>query len=326
MEARSNKVELLDTFDSELSSTDQIDSELIEHVFEEATPPPFDFKATAREHGWVMLRPFEWTEDTVELSRLHRLESGHVVRLRMRAGDSLSDPVIRVTVESAQALTPEEDQETRQAVRRMLRLDEDFSELYQLHRQFDGWNLRLRPGAGRLLRCPRLFEDIIYTLCTTNIAWSGTIRMVDRLVDKLGDSLPGRPEWRAFPTAAAIAAAGPEFLKEETGLGYRSAYVWELAVAVAEGRLDLAAFEDPEHPTETLHQSLRQIKGVGNYAAATILMLLGRYEHLAIDSELRAFVTKKYFEGQTPGEADIRAIYAPWGRWKYLAYWFDSIA
>jgi 3-methyladenine DNA glycosylase/8-oxoguanine DNA glycosylase len=206
----------------------------------------------------------------------------------------------------------------------MLRLDEDLADFYHLAAQQNGWTLNLKPGGGRLLRCPTLFEDIVYTLCTTNIAWSGTIRMVDRLTVKLGDAFPGRSDWRAFPTPAAIAAAGPEFLKQETGLGYRSSYVWELATGIVEGRYDLTVFEDPNLAPADLLKALRQIKGVGGYAAATILMLLGRYEHLAIDSELRAHVSRKYFEGQPVTDAQIQAIYEPWGHWRYLAYWFDA--
>jgi hypothetical protein len=40
---------------------------------------------------------------------------------------------------------------------------------------------------------------------------------------------------------------------------------------------------------------------------------------------MRAFVSRKYFEGHPPTDAQIRAIYEPWGRWQYLAYWFDLI-
>ena len=215
-------------------------------------------------------------------------------------------------------------------VRRMLRLDEDFAEFYHMVDRLGDWQLDLKPGGGRLLRCPTLFEDLVYTICTTNINWAGTIRMVDRLVNRLGITFPAadeeldQPDRRAFPTAEAIAAAGVERLKQETGLGYRSDYVWELAVSVVEGRLDLQSFEEPGKPTKTLLRELLQLKGVGNYAAATILMLLGRYEHLAIDSELRAFTTKKYFQGEMPTDAQIREIYEPWGKWKYLAFWFDQ--
>jgi 3-methyladenine DNA glycosylase/8-oxoguanine DNA glycosylase len=294
----------------------------IKHTLEERTPTPFDFKTTATEHGWVQLRPFEWQATAAELSRTHRLANGRVVRLRLQGDDS----VVRAEVEAAAALTPAEETEIRQAVRRMLRLDEDLNDFYHLAKRMNGWQLRLRPGGGRLLRCPTLFEDIVYTLCTTNIAWSGTIRMVDRLTAHLGEPFPKMPEWRAFPTPAAIAAAGAEFLRQETGLGYRSSYVWELAAAVVESRLDLARFEDPTLPTDTLQHELRQLKGIGPYAAATLLMILGRYDTLAIDTELRAHVSQKYLDGQSASEAQIRSIYTPWGSWQYLAYWFDSPA
>ena len=107
-------------------------------------------------------------------------------------------------------------------------------------------------------------------------------------------------------------------------MGYRSAYVWELAAAVVDGKVNLDIFENQELPTEELYRMLRQIKGVGDYAASTILMLLGRYDRLAIDSELRAFVFKKYFDDQPVSNDQIQTIYAPWGHWQYLAYWFDA--
>lgn len=287
----------------------------------EKTPTPFNFKETATAHGWVVLRPFAWDEEAARLSRLHQLHSGQVVRLAMSGRD---DGTVQIDVEAAQPVTPTGEAEIRQAVRRMLRLDEDLGEFHDFHAQLNGWELRLEAGGGRLLRCATLFEDIVYTLCTTNINWSGTIRMVDRLVTALGRPLPGYRDCLAFPSPADIAATTPEFLKEETGLGYRSPYVWELAAAVAEDRLDLARFEDPNKPTKEVLAELHQLKGVGPYAAATILMLLGRYEHLAIDSEMRSFVSKKYFGGERVTHGQIQKIYAPWGRWQYLAYWFDT--
>src|SRR5881296_130475 len=40
--------------------------------------------------------------------------------------------------------------------------------------------------AGRLLRSPSLFKDIVKMICTTNCSWSATQRMVQNLVQKLG--------------------------------------------------------------------------------------------------------------------------------------------
>lgn len=289
----------------------------------EPAPRLFDFESTARAHGWVRLRPFTWHVPTAELHRIHRLASGKVVRLCLGSGGTTDDPLIRVKVETVRALTPREKVEIRQIVRRMLRLDEDLGEFYALCGAIKGWTLGLQPGAGRLLRCPTLFEDMVYTLCTTNTTWAGTIRMVDRLVATLGEEFPGQAAWRAFPTAEAIAAVGETCLATEVRLGYRSRYLYQLATEVAEGRLCLQALEDPGIPAHELRQTLLQIQGIGSYAAATLLMILGRYEHLAIDSQMRDFVAKKYFQGQPVSVAQIRATYAPWGRWQYLAYWFD---
>jgi 3-methyladenine DNA glycosylase/8-oxoguanine DNA glycosylase len=293
-------------------------------VFEEQAPPLFDFGATVQAHGWVRLRPFEWQAPTKELRRIHRLQSGSVVRLRLCGGGSADPLRVHIKVESDQPLSAPETTEIRWAVRRMLRLDEELSEFYQLYQQMPGWSLRLPVGGGRLLRCPTLFEDMVYTLCTTNTTWSGTIRMVDRLVATFGDAFPGHQEWRPFPTPEVVAVAGEKLLVEEVRLGYRSHYLWQLATQVAEGRLDFHTLEDPALPTKDLRRALLGIKGVGSYAAATLLMILGRYDELAVDTQMHAFVAQKYFAGQRVSEAQIRALYAPWGRWQYLAYWFDA--
>jgi hypothetical protein len=34
-------------------------------------------------------------------------------------------------------------------------------------------------------------------------------------------------------------------------------------------------------------------------------------------------VSARYFDGETPSDADAKAVYDDWGQWKYLAYWFD---
>ena len=283
---------------------------------------PFDFQAAATSHGWAALSPFRWEAEAGALQRTQQLTGGTVVELRLQPHGST--PAITIDVESIVPLTPAEETEVHRAVQRMLRLDEDFGDLYRLQTKLAHHPLDISPGGGRLLRCPTLFEDMVYTLCTTNIAWSGTKRMVKLLTEKLGRPYPGSETQRAFPDAAAIAAAGPDVLRRETGLGYRSAYVWQLAGDVAEGKLNLAEFEQPERPTDDLYKAVRRLKGFGDYATSTVLMLLGRYDRLAIDSALRTFVTRKYFNGQPPPkEADIRAIYEPWGKWRYLAYWFD---
>src|SRR5205814_4596185 len=113
------------------------------------------------------------------------------------------------------------------AVRRILNLDEDLSEFYVLV-QDDPDLSWAAGGAGRMLRTPTVFEAVIKTVCTTNCAWSATVRMVSALVDNLGEPVSGRDE-RAFPTPEAMASAPESFYREVVRAGYRSAYLRSLA-------------------------------------------------------------------------------------------------
>ena len=71
---------------------------------------------------------------------------------------------------------------------------------------------------------------------------------------------------------------------------------------------------------------MRLSKGVGPSATHTLLIPLGRCDELASDAELRAFMRGKNFKGKASIDREIRALYADWERWRYLAYRFDLVA
>ncbi len=171
-------------------------------------------------------------------------------------------------------------------VRHMLRLDEDLSGFYLAAAEDPGlaWAIA---GAGRMLRSPTVFEDVVKTICTTNCAWSGTVRMVTALVGELGTPATGAPERRSFPAPEVMAAADEAFYRDVARAGYRGPYLRTLATEVAEGRLDLEALADPALPDDEVAGRLLAIAGVGPYAAAHMMMLLGRYRRLILDSWTR---------------------------------------
>ena len=143
-----------------------------------------------------------------------------------------------------------------------------------------------------MLRSPTVFEDVVKTVCTTNCAWSATVRMVDALVTHLGDAAVGGdgPLTNAFPTPAAMAGAPESFYREVVRAGYRGAYLIGLARAVAEGELDLEGFATatPQELSDVeLEAALLALPGVGPYAAAHIMMTLGRHSRLILDSWTR---------------------------------------
>ena len=314
-----------------------------------APPAPFDFERTAYSHGWVVLAPNGWDSERKALRRVERLGSGKVVALDIRGTGPVGKRQIAVDVHHSGDLSQRERKEIESAVGRMFRVDEDLSAFYALCEKRGGRWKKWTEGLGKLLRSPTMFEDVVKVICTTNIQWSGTKRMVEGLVEAYGEPFGGdgvtgivknggRGDSRdkktnknlveasvakAFPTPEAIAAENPDVFAESVRLGYRAPFVHELAVGVASGELDLEAFMDSDLPTPELKKELLTVKGVGAYAAASLLMILGRYDELAVDTVFRQFVREKYFDGNRPTDAEARAIYKDWGQWKYLAYWFD---
>jgi len=286
-------------------------------------PKPFDFAGTAYSHGWVVLSPNSWDPARLTLQRIERLVSGKVVSLSISSAGVSRDPHLQIEVVSKSRLGIKDRAEITRNVERMFRLDENLTAFYRACRKRGGRWKRLTTGLGRLLRSPTVFEDVVKVICTTNVQWGGTKSMVTGLVDAYGATMPGHPNQHAFPEAHTIAALKPDVFAASVRLGYRAPYVHELAERVASGEWDPEAWRDPNLPTRDLKKQLLAIKGIGPYAAATLLMLLGHYDDLAIDTVCRDFVGKKYFEGGPPSDAQIREVYDDWGRWKFLAYWYD---
>lgn len=277
---------------------------------------PFSLPAVVGSHGWVRLAPFETDAHQDELRYVDRLDTGRVVELVIRqAGDGVS-------VEVTDALSAVEQSEVRDKVKWMLGLEQDFSAFYAVVRDEPKLAHVIEGKRGRLLRSPRLFEDTVKTILTTNTTWGGTIRMVEGLVSEYGDSLSADSTRHAFPTPGQVAAGDEKGLRSAAGLGYRAPYVLELAEGVVSGRFELETLKHSDMPTAEVRKRLLGIKGVGGYAAANLLMLLGRYNFVPVDSWARKMVSHEWYEGESVGEAEVEETFERWGEWKGLAYWF----
>src|SRR5262249_61987334 len=68
----------------------------------------------------------------------------------------------------------------------VLRLDQDLSGFYAVAAE-DRDLAWAALGAGRMLRSPTVWEDLVKTLCTTNCSWGLTTKMVRALVRELGE-------------------------------------------------------------------------------------------------------------------------------------------
>jgi N-glycosylase/DNA lyase len=275
---------------------------------------PVDFPRTLLSHGVADLPPNVIAPDGSRLETvltaggqawLVEVTSDQPGKARVRGSSASPSSSVR-----AELLTQ---------VRHMLRLDADLSTFYAVAADDPtlAWAL---VGAGRMLRSPTVFEDVVKTICTTNCAWSGTVRMVSALVAHLGTAAAGDHALRAFPTPEAVAGADEAFFREEARAGYRGPYLRAVATDVASGRLDLEALNDPSLPDEEVAERLLAVAGVGPYAVAHMMMLLGRYQRLILDSWTRP--TYRRLSGRARiTDKGIERAFRRYRQFAGLAFW-----
>lgn len=277
---------------------------------------PFSLATVVNSHGWVQLAPFTGPDADNGFDYVLELTSGRVIAFQVGAAES----GVRVSTETA--LTAAERAEVEQAVTWMLGLDMDFSDFYTAVRHEPKLAQVEEQAQGRLLRAATLFENVVKSILTTNTTWGGTKRMASGLVNTFGAPLPDDPQRRAFPTPARLANADVEILRKTVRLGYRAPYVLELAQRVAGGELDLEEWKTAVLPTDELRKRLLSLKGVGPYAAASLLMLMGHYDAVPVDSWAFKLVSYEWYDQRPVGRAEVESAFADWGQWKGLAYWF----
>jgi 3-methyladenine DNA glycosylase/8-oxoguanine DNA glycosylase len=269
-------------------------------------------------HGFVELPPMKLDQASTALTVTLAVFGGaRTVRVGPgRKGHGRVEVLVRPASERQWA-------SIKATLRRVLRLDEDLSPFYTAVADDPqlGW---IAGGAGRMIQSPTVFEDVVKTICTTNCAWGATERMVGALVEHLGRRAHGSPangpEGRAFPTPAAMAGAGERFYRDVARAGYRSAYLIQLARDVADGRVDLEQLTDRELTDQQVEERLLALPGVGPYAAAQVMMTIGRYHRLILDSWTRPTYAKLR-GGKIVGDAAIERRFRRFGPYAGLAFW-----
>jgi len=273
---------------------------------------PVDLRRTLSSHGLADLPPQVLDEEAATVETTLALPRGGARTIRVRPGRKGFAAVEaiegRVSAADARVLT--------ETARHILRLDADLSGFYEATKD-DPELSWAAAGAGRMMRAPTVFEDVVKTICTTNCTWSATVRMTTALVSELGIEAPeGR---RTFPTPAAMAGAEEAFYKDVVRAGYRGAYLRALAANVAEGALDLEALNDPALGDDAVAERLLALPGCGPYATAHMMMLLGRYSRLILDSWTRPKYAR--LNGRKAADRTIERRFRRYGPYAGLAFW-----
>lgn len=305
--------------------------------------PPEDY-VLARDvcsYGYFRLAPNRWDAKAKALARALMLSGGPVLltiaqpgaNWRGRARGCGAGSPLQICAD--RTLSRAERAEAQRQISRMLRLDEDTKTIAAFHRVDPRWKTT---GHGRVFRSPTLFEDIIKTVTSCNVQWASTTIMNLRLCAVLG----GTPEQRSasrrsvipsslpFPSPEQLARARLSTLRARCRVGYRDQRLKDLAaMCIARpnrpAEIDADWFEDPATPDEAIHERLLTLPGIGPYAAANVMQLLGRYARLPMDTEtLKHGRTVLGFSGTDSQVLKrVDAHFAPFGEHKFRSYWFE---
>jgi 3-methyladenine DNA glycosylase/8-oxoguanine DNA glycosylase len=279
------------------------------------TPRNFNFKRTVISHGWCELLPFHLDREKWLLTRTLDIKETKPVTLQIRGTKNA------LKISTSRRLSQAASARVVKDVRHMMRLDDDMGVFYGLLAAEGDFNWIPVQGAGRMLRSPTVFEDLVKMICTTNCSWALTEKMVTGLVENLGrESNDGR---RTFPTPEAMALMPLKFYINEVRAGYRAAYLKELADRVASGELNVESWLTSPLATVDLIKEMRGVKGVGPYAAENLLKLIGRYDGLALDSWTRAKFYAVRNNGRKASDKKIARYYSRFKEWRGLALWCD---
>ena len=284
---------------------------------------PVDLLRTITSHGLASLPPLEIDEEAVTLTTTLPVPGARPRTVRVSPG-SPGHASIEVIGRSpgrrgATALAA--------SIRHVLHMDEDLSAFYAM--ALDDPDLAwVARGAGRMIRSPTVFEEVVRIVCTTNCSWALTTKMITTLVRELGDPALGAPrdDWRGrtFPKPEAMATATPRFYRDVVRAGYRGPYLRTLARSVAGGTLDLeslARVTPDELSDDDMEARLLALPGVGPYAAAHIMLLLGRYSRLILDSWTRPKYARLIGRKKAVADATIVRRFRRYGRYAGLAFW-----
>lgn len=277
-------------------------------------PSDYDLARDFCSYGYFLLEPNHWEPETQSAGRVLQLDEGPAAALiDQRASGDLRARFDRTLGRSEQG-------EARRQLARMLGVDVSESEIRDFHRVDPRWK---KTGRGRLCRSPTLFEDIIKTVTSCNVAWPSTITMNRRLCEVSGAKSPSGAF--AFPTPQKLARTKPLTLRSRCRVGYRDTRIVELSRLFVKGHIDETWLGDPRTQSEEVFAFLKSLPGIGPYAAGNIMQLLGRYDRLAIDTE--SFRHARVVLGMDGSDRQLNkqlvAYYDAFGKHRFRSYWFE---
>ncbi|KAM4082677.1 hypothetical protein ACB094_08G000200 [Castanea mollissima] len=310
----------------------------------------FNLEDAVCNHGFFMMAPNSWIPSTKTLQRPLRLANS-TTSVMVSISHPPNGTSILVQVHDIQNVSPEDEKAILKQVGRMLRISEgderNVREFQNMHPEAK------KKGFGRLFRSPTLFEDAVKSILLCNCKWTRTLDMARALCELQAELADGwnsenivkHPEKKGlkrkkfarkqskvnkfkalgnFPTSKELATLTKCYLKKRCKLGYRACRIFELAECVEEGKLKLNKLKKTSS-YEEIYDKLSKIKGFGPYACATLMMCIGFYQMVPMDTETKRHLQQVHKTKKENAQEDVKRIYDKYAPFQALSFWLELL-
>ncbi|XP_062089773.1 uncharacterized protein LOC133796318 [Humulus lupulus] len=312
----------------------------------------FDMEKSVCNHGMFMMPPNVWIPSSKSLQRPLRLADDAT---SLTLSVSQSNHYLYVRHFSQHSNFSMNDQRViQEQIVRMLRITEsDARDVREFHKVCPRAK---ETGFGRLFRSPSLFEDAVKSILLCNCTWGRTLKMAEALcklqydisqnnVDGVSSRTRGvkrklvYPKENEkvmkignFPNAREIVSRGENDFMERMSpvLGYRAKHIFKLAKDVHSGKLSVLRELEEASEKRLCREDMiiNKIRGFGPFACANILMCVGHYQKVPVDSEtirhLQQIHGRKKCNKKTI-QKEVKEIYDKYAPFQCLAYWMELL-
>lgn len=292
------------------SGYDALMLKLYENTIQLDTHDHYDLSMTCHAHGWINLAPFRWDQDSQTLYFPVFIDDIPVDIETAQKGQKIS-----ASIASHVKLTDDQIDAAGNIIRRALDLNTNTAQLLGIaERVGEEYVSIIRKGAGRLLHAPTLWEDAAKTLFTTNCTWNLTQKMCGTACSATFSKAAPSGAY-PFPSPQTIAGYTPDQIKKLMPVGYRSAYLIQLAERFAQDPT-LAAIETNGYNYQEADKLVRALNGFADYGVAHLLILAGYFNEIPVDTVVVSYLKKNYRVRKPKSFID-----RTYRRWKQYKWW-----
>jgi hypothetical protein len=149
------------------------------------------------------------------------------------------------------------------------------------------------------------------------------LRLAEHQVD-VREAVRARPGWE-FPAPRRILEFSERELAARTACGYRAKTILTVARMFAGDKLPLDEWAAKEE-FDRIAAALEPVWGIGPYALSHILVLLGDYRTIPVDSEIIKYLRQTHFNGRKVTPKRAVEPYERFGDMRFLAFKFGRMS